>query len=241
LLVNSQNSKDDKSKVDNFYRKWQQRAGSKLALPSVIDDTLLSKLFPHQLIPHYVWIDKYRRVVAITSSDPISSENIKAAIEGKPLTFVMKKEQDARRPVFSNNDLPQVGLITYMVFVKGRFDGLPGGSRWHQKDGIVYGHAITNTGLFYMYYEVARKLDRAIKSEHVIAEVKDSLQLFPPRVGDKRDSWYKDHEYTLDVVVPKEEAGQLYHRMLELLNLYSGYVGQFENRNGRKVFVIKEK
>jgi hypothetical protein len=41
--------------------------------------------------------------------------------------------------------------------------------------------------------------------------------------------------------VPKEEAGQLYHRMLELLNLYSGYVGQFENRNGRKVFVIKEK
>jgi hypothetical protein len=96
----------------------------KLSLPAVVNDTILDKLFPHTLIPHYVWISTEGKLIAVSSSEAVTAANIQAAWKGEELSFTMKKDQDAARPFFSTADLPGENVLNYCVFVKKWFDGL---------------------------------------------------------------------------------------------------------------------
>jgi thiol-disulfide isomerase/thioredoxin len=227
ILVNTRSTGDNRLKVQAFFDRWEKRTGKKLSLPTLVDDTTLDKIFPHQLIPHYVWIGKDGKLLATSSSDAITSENIRAAWRGEELLFTMKKDQDGRRPLFSTTDLPSDKLLNYSVFIKGWFDGLPVGSRARVKEDIICGKAMTNTLLLDMYKSVAAALDPSIDEKRFFVLTEDSSEFFPP-VIEEREGWYKQHAYTLDIVVPLQEAGHLHQRMLEMLNAYSGYSGRFE-------------
>src|SRR5690606_30097718 len=52
-------------------------------LPFAVEDTLLRKLFPHQFIPHEVWIDPHGVVRAITDHLAVTLENVRGMISGK--------------------------------------------------------------------------------------------------------------------------------------------------------------
>jgi thiol-disulfide isomerase/thioredoxin len=230
ILVNTQSTGDDLSKVQGFFSKWKARTGKRLSLPAVVNDTIMDGLFPHMLIPHYVWISKEGKLIAISSSDAVTAANIQAAWKGEELPFTMKKDQDASRPVFSTADLPADKLLNYCVFTKGWFDGLPSGNRVRQKEDVICGRAMTNTSLLDMFKTVAAGIDSSFNEKRLMVSAADSSDLFPPLENEGREAWYKQHAYTLDMVVPIEEAGQLYQRMLEVLNRYSGYTGRFGKR-----------
>ncbi|MGE8376825.1 MAG: hypothetical protein ACN6PN_00695 [Sphingobacterium sp.] len=53
-------------------------------LPLVVEEKVLTKAFPHQGVPHVVWIFK-GRVVAITTGDMIAEENIKDLLNGNDI------------------------------------------------------------------------------------------------------------------------------------------------------------
>lgn len=231
LLVNNKNTRDDLSKVQAFFQKWQARTGKPLSLTTIVNDTITENLFPHQLIPQYVWIGKDGRVLAITSSEEVTAHNIRSVLNGDPLSFIMKRDQNTGRPIFASPDLPLSNLVNYAVLIKGWFEGLPSGNRVRERDGVICGRAMTNTSLLDMYLTVAKKMDASIDSKRVIVNTKDSADVFaPPPGSEERESWYKAHAYSLDLIVPKEDAGQLYERILQLLNQYSGYCAKFENR-----------
>jgi thiol-disulfide isomerase/thioredoxin len=240
LLVNSRNTGDDLSKLKTFFTRWQTRTGKSLSLTTAINDTIADRLFPHQLIPHYVWIDKDRRLIAISSSDAVTAANIQAVLNGENLSFIMKKDQDARKPIFSNDDLPLSGLLNYAVLVKGWFDGLPSGDRIREKDGIVCGRAMTNTSLLDMYGSIVKGIEPSFTGRQLITITNDSADLLaPPPGSDRREAWYKEHAYTLDLIVPAGEAHHLFQRMLELLNQYSGYKGAFEKKKMKCWVLLK--
>ena len=229
ILVNTKSTGDDISKVQAFFTRWQSKKG-KFSLPSVVNDTILDKLFPHTLIPHYVWINKEGKLIAISSSEAVTAANIQSAWKGEKLSFTMKKDQDAARPVFSTADLPGENVLNYCVFLKEWFDGLPSGSRVRQRQDVICGRAMTNTSLLDMYKAVAARIDPAITEKRLIVSTTDSSELFPPVAIEERETWYRQHAYTIDLIVPVEEATHLYRRMLEVLNTYSGYTGKFEKR-----------
>jgi hypothetical protein len=243
LLIDTKSTRDDAEKVKAFFTKWSLRTGKKLCLPSVVMDTVADRLFPHQLIPHYVWISREGRVLAFSSAGAITASNIRRALDGKELSFTMKKDQDAGRPLFSNPDIPVNNLLSYSILVKGWFDGLPSGNRIREKEGVICGRNMTNTSLLDMYRTVARNIDTSLKPEQFIVITKDSSELFAPLTSEERSEWYKEHAYSLDVIVPPHEAAKLFERMLEELNRNSGYTGNFERRilNGKEVtvFVLK--
>lgn len=53
-------------------------------IASIINDKVLKVLFPHEYIPHYVWIDGKGKVFAITSSKFVDSDVIKNALKLDP-------------------------------------------------------------------------------------------------------------------------------------------------------------
>ena len=46
------------------------------AIPVVTDDLALHQLFPHINLPHYVWLDPTGKVVATTTAEELTAENI---------------------------------------------------------------------------------------------------------------------------------------------------------------------
>jgi len=80
----------DKPTFAQRYRDFfnvRSSRGATVSLPSVISDTLLHKWFPHQGVPHVVWIDPEGEVVAITNGSALNEENVEALISGKTVEF----------------------------------------------------------------------------------------------------------------------------------------------------------
>src|SRR5690606_16797115 len=132
VLVNTRNSGDDTIKVNRFFKKWQERTGKPLYLRSVVNDSILDAMFPHNLVPHYVWINSSGKVIATTSVEQVTAANRRAVRDGVDVAFPMKKDQDRDRPLFTNTDLPVGQILRYAILLKGRFDGLRSGNRLHR-------------------------------------------------------------------------------------------------------------
>lgn len=84
VLVDSRGTGDDTRKIQNFYARWAQLRGHELGLPSVMEDTVADGLFPHESLPHCVWLFR-GKVVAVTSADEVSAANISLVLQGKEI------------------------------------------------------------------------------------------------------------------------------------------------------------
>lgn len=73
LLVNGRYSGDNLEKVEKSVSLLRNR-GYKAQFPTVIDDTILSGLFPHMGIPYVVWITKGGTVQALTRSHFLTAD-----------------------------------------------------------------------------------------------------------------------------------------------------------------------
>jgi thiol-disulfide isomerase/thioredoxin len=54
---------------------------SKSSIPFVYTDNYLRKLFPHQVLPHYVWISPKGIVLSVTSGEEVNSTTIKKVLD----------------------------------------------------------------------------------------------------------------------------------------------------------------
>lgn len=217
LLINCKSTGDDPAKVTAFFGKWAHKYGKPLRLPSVVNDSTAEKLFEHRLIPHYVWISPEGKVIAVTSAHQVNAANISEVICTGMASFFMKKDQDIDRPIFSTPDLPVEGLLNYAVLIEGWFDGLPTGNRIRFSKDVITGRCMTNSPLLGMYKAAIHGMKPSFSDRQIILDVDDSSDLLSP-------------SYSIDIVVPREHASQLYDKMMQLLNDYSGYVGSFEKR-----------
>jgi len=71
---------DEKSRVRTFLKHWNSTHSNNLSIPIVTQDKLLSQLFRHWYIPHYVWIASTGKILAQTSLSMIDSNSIAVAI-----------------------------------------------------------------------------------------------------------------------------------------------------------------
>ena len=81
LMVNA-SPNDDPQKIKAFLTRRQTKTGQNFTLPYLLQDSLFSRLFPYKVIPHYVWIDEHRKVLAITEADAVNEVNISSILAG---------------------------------------------------------------------------------------------------------------------------------------------------------------
>lgn len=77
LLVNTKGNKDSIAQIDTVYKRLNTGIQS-LRLPSIVDDTLINSLLKPTFLPHYVWISREGKVVAITNGDFVDEAPIKS-------------------------------------------------------------------------------------------------------------------------------------------------------------------
>ena len=90
MLVDCKETNDTRQKIVEFYKK-RRAAGKEVRLPTIYSDTVLLQLFPHKLIPHYVWI-KDGIIKAITESEEVTAINIQKMLKGEQVRLTLKPE-----------------------------------------------------------------------------------------------------------------------------------------------------
>src|SRR5580700_8214424 len=71
LLFVDNLASDTKIKADKLFARMQLQSGQSFTFPYALQDTMLTRLFPHISVPHCVWLDSNLTVVAITYHDEV--------------------------------------------------------------------------------------------------------------------------------------------------------------------------
>ncbi len=66
-------------------------------------DTVLLDMFPHYIIPHYVWITPDGIVQATTDQADVTRDNIALLLSGKEVNFHLKQDPVVSGPFPGNN------------------------------------------------------------------------------------------------------------------------------------------
>ncbi len=96
------------------------------ALPEVMGDTVLGKLFPHRSLPHFVWLMD-GKVLAVTEYEEVTATNISAALKGRA-GLAEKKDvllaYDKDRPLFVQGNGGDGTAAVYRSLLTGYVPGL---------------------------------------------------------------------------------------------------------------------
>ena len=225
-------------KILNFLRAKRDPKGKKYDFPSVVGDTVLKRIFPHQLIPHYVWIGKTGKVLAITSTEEVNELVINRLLEDKQGQIQTKADIDSNKPLFLSANYPGDNqLLNYCILSKGSYGGLGSGSNVSKQGKIIYRQAVTNSPLLTIFETAVRHLfhkqNDSYNPKRLILQVQ-SIDEVRHNLSDKKDgSFSTANFYNFDLQVPASRADSLYQQMLTALNTYSDYTGSIERRSVR--------
>lgn len=218
-------STESEAKIQAFLAKRKSLKLPDINLPMVIADKELSALFPHQLLPHEVWISPDAKFYAVTGADQVTASNIEKVLAKQNLTAQSKVDIDATRPLFSSQFFPLDSMRHYSLVLKGYYPGLPSGTRYRKADGITYGIGISNFRLADLFFAVGRQVQPGLlKKQLVLPQNDKGLAEF----------------FSFEFCLPKAQASQLPSQMLAALNQYSGYFGVMKEV-AMPCLVIKQK
>lgn len=197
-----------------------------LGLYSLVEAKPLVDLFPHQVVPHYVWIDPQGKVVATTALNDVSTDNIAKVLNGEAPDFALKTGIDTGKPLMFDLDvLPKGAEIGhYSVFIKGEMPSLNSSANLrYNQDGTVSGIAIFNRPLPSIYTTIAWR----IFGEN------------PSKRMDFIDAITHSSVYTFDFIIPGVPADSVFQHLLVNLNQLSGYSAQLVKRKRQCLILTK--
>lgn len=88
LLLNI--STRDSIAILKTFISTQKKVLPQFSVPIIKAEIALKKLFPFYALPHYVWISKSGKIVAITGAEELTKNNISHFLAGEELTLTIK-------------------------------------------------------------------------------------------------------------------------------------------------------
>lgn len=239
LLVNYKGTGDNKEKVINFFEKRRNKNGEKYKLITITNDTILGKLFPCRSIPHYVWIGSDGIVKAITSSEYITESNLEKLTKNEELSLPIKRDIDAKRPLYLEEGIGLNDFLHFSIFIKGRIEGLPISYRNRIDKNVLRGIAMTNLPALHLYRKAAYKLIDGFNDKMIQLEVEDSSRLiFDKKKADKQ-AWYTENVYSYELILPAGQIDKLESYLLEDLNRYSDFIGEIKKVKTKCLILVR--
>lgn len=217
------------AKVGKFISGLREKRGWPLAMPFVTGNTGLGKLFPHQSLPHYVWISADRKVAAITSSQQINEENVGRLLAGAPLNLEVKKDSyiryDKTGLLIAGN--PQYGPkpILFQSVLTGHIENLSSEHILEQPpiEGI-HRFVFLNWTLGNLAVSAFGEGDnrKYFGDNRLFLEVADPERLVPSAKnrGDAIKNWMLGNTYCYELLLPDTLAGLQYRYLQEDLRRY---------------------
>ena len=222
LLVNEKSGRDSPEQAAQFLKKVNLTTGKSYQLSSIVGDSVLRDYFPHNSIPHQVWIAD-GKILAITAAGEVNDTQIQNYLTSGNLNVFTKLNIDKSKPLFSDDILPKENLAFYGILLKGKIDGLGGGSRYKKEGEILVGRSLYNQTLLNMCHIIGQELIKGYSPQHLIINVPEK-ELLRPADEAAAETWNRENMYSLEAMVPTSQAKLLYPTMLNIINTSSPFL-----------------
>jgi thiol-disulfide isomerase/thioredoxin len=214
---------DDEPSPKVFSFLQHNSIGKRTTLPFVTSDSNLSRLFPHRLVPHEVWITPEGRVKATTSADQVNANNIGNLLAGHGVHLRIKRDVmdfTMQHLFFFNKDIPiKDSDLKYYSILSGHIEGVGGGS-FIKRDtnNLILRICFTNASVKQLYQFA---FNIPWYNNRYILEVK-----YPSNIeyinGDLA-SWNVQHTYCYELLTPPVTLENACKKMQEDLENYFHY------------------
>lgn len=230
---------EDRIKIERFLEKKPLTYNTGFDLPVVVEDKILRKYFPHQRIPHYVWIDENGKIIAFVSGYEMTDSNIKKVLDNKQITAEMKIDYDKTGPLFGKgNRMPEFGDLQYYALLsKGYKEGMGSSNRKRVVKDKIVGNLFTNGGLYKMYAFLIDQVDPDnFKKDHEF-HIGDIEKFDPSQTKDLEK--IKQNAYCFDYWNLNGADSSLYWDMIRVLNRASPYELVISQRK-KRCYVLED-
>jgi len=118
LLVNSKRNKDTRGRIKLVLDRYREKYNFEIKLPTILDDSLLTNLYPHNTIPNITWINQDGMFMGNTLPGEVGVRNIESILENKTAVlqlrseFRNKSDGVATPPVFDTTGVKFLSAIT---------------------------------------------------------------------------------------------------------------------------------
>lgn len=225
-----------------FLKKFQKQRNTNYNLPEVMGDKVLHSLFPHVTLPHFVWINKSGKVIAITGFKEVNRQTISDALDGETLNLLEKKETRVAyvktEPLLINGNGGNGSSLLYHSMIASYTEGLSGGYDVFKADSVSGGKIVIRNVALTWFYKVAFREDGYFGENRMVLDVKDSSALVPPATN--YTEWIKKNGYCYEIMLPSILSSQIYKIMKEdLRRFFSAYDAVVEKRNIKCLALVR--
>jgi thiol-disulfide isomerase/thioredoxin len=194
------------------------------ALPTINGDTLLYKLFPHNVIPHHVWINDEGKVLAITNGYNATAKHIQEALKKEHMNLMTKTDlvdYDMRKNGWMKPGHPALPVPVFYSAVMNYFPGMGDG-------GFIFRDSVTgsvrvirrNTRILTLY-QVAFSTKQKF-FDKVLLETKRKELFSEPKDNNMMDAWKAKALFSYEINVPMKDELKINEYMQQDLNRYLG-------------------
>ncbi len=224
---------EQEEKVDAFLKKFERRIGHQLDLPFVTADTMLTAMFPHTYLPHYVWIDGEGVVRAITGLSEMTAANVKAMLDGVAGQFevkhdVVRKYNPRAMPLMLADSMVTDAVLKYGAVLTSYIEGAQAGYHYRKYPNGARRVTYTNYMLDNMVAMVLGAANHTIYGRNrVFTDVADPERF----IYDRRDAWQRQSLFCYERIVPPHLGDSIHHLAFEdLRRMFPQYEFSVEKR-----------
>ncbi len=215
-------SEEPLQQVQAFFKTNKIAAAN--TLPVVVANKQLSRLFPHRLLPHEVWIDATGQVRAITHADEVTASNITSIMQDKKFTLPQKQDLldfDASMPLLENGNGGSIDQVFFRSTLSSYIEGVGSKTAIYTNSNCKRYLALNKPLL--SFYEEA--FEGAVLPNHIITETKD------PAVFNIGESSQTDKLYCYELITPvTATVNEIHNWMKQDIERCFGITGKFETR-----------
>lgn len=219
---------DQKEELIRNFLKTNGYLASHLIITAV-DDKTLGKLFPHNQLPHEVWIGPTGRVLGITTAQYVNATNIAQVLAGQKPDWMLKEDGvaiDPRQPFLSVELLNRVNddAEVYTECLTGYLKGLP------LKAGVARHEATTS--YYYINHTLLHLYTLALNSQLPITANRRILNAGHPQdfvytaEQGYLNEWESRHCFSYEATVPNRiSKEQVMQQLKSKLDSWLGFAG----------------
>ena len=229
MLVSNQT----KELLQRFLDKRADLLHRRTSLPLIFADTSLHQLFPHESLPHYVWITSDGIIRHITHGDEVNESNILAVLEGKPVNMQNKADAylqvSAARPLFVGSNGGDGSAIVYYSMISKYVEGIPSISgvfnTMNGNSSYAIGFSQTIKELFQIAYNDFLNQWRVPDNRTLLQVADSSLYVFT--IASKN---HYENFYNYQLITPIKTRSEMQRLMQEDLKRYFNLEAGFEKK-----------
>lgn len=202
----------------SFLQRLEKQSRQNFSVPQLTDSKVLHSLFPHRYIPHYVWIDTYGIVKAITGPDEINSTNIEKALAKGLFPPATKIDEvlpvNVNLPLLSQQNTSVNKDIQLACILSGYIAGLEGSQQLFAPDSLKRYRLLAQNQSLLNLFKKAYANYGITNRQQIIIDIKEDEELINIKHEDPK-VWIAKHGYTFDFI-----AGPPYaHNQTEFFTL----------------------